>query len=549
MNNLAQQQIASSQEADNNESARIALVLPPEPTGDQESAPVLDFGVGRILTAVGEEWEAQSSLRQLCALTETGVLYVSAQHLMDHHVMSFMDRLDRADVRYEIKPVTMSEILSIYQAQSRDNGTTNAATNSTLRQKEVIALMGQAHKAGASDIHFVVGHDITRIFFRIHGLLTQASEIPSSIGRELCSSLYNSMCDVSKEHYQPEISQDARVSRKFVDQLGLFGARVATRPLVDGPLMVLRLLSDDKSKQTLDELGFLPVQIAQIRRLCRLPYGVTFITGPTGSGKSKTLQININAVARDHKGTRHILTVEDPPEYPLLANQSPKGSEETWEQAISNSMRLDPDILMYGEVRDLASCIAAFTGGLTGHLVLSTLHTNNAIASLQRLVDMGMDISLVTDPALLTGVINQSLLPVLCKHCRKPAKDHVSELDEDLVERLAVLNVENAYLVGNGCSHCDMLGVTTRTAVGEVLVTTQDFMMVFKRSAGEARNYWVKNMGGITKTAHALMKVKEGLIDPRMAETIVGPLDFDHYILEQNNAEQNSATTECKKNS
>lgn len=544
MNTLTQRHIISGTDPSNADAPHMTLLDPTTPPVTQDQAVEFTITAGRVLTAVGEHWEAKPALRQLCALTEDGFLYVSEQHLMDHHVMAFMDRLERADVTFEVKSASMSEILAIYQAQSRTDDSPTSASTSTQRQQEVIALMGRAHKAGASDIHFVVGHEITNIYFRIHGLLTPAGEIPSSKGMELCSSLYNSMCDVSKEHYQPEISQDARVSRKFVDQLGLFGARVATRPLVDGPLMVLRLLSDDKSKQTLDELGFLPVQIGQIRRLCRLPYGVTFITGPTGSGKSKTLQININLVAKETKGTRHILTVEDPPEYPLLANQSPKGSDETWEQAISNSMRLDPDILMYGEVRDLASCIAAFTGGLTGHLVLSTLHTNNAIASLQRLVDMGMDISLVTDPALLTGVINQSLLPVLCEHCRKPAKDHLSELDADLVERLAMLKIEDANLLGDGCEHCDMLGVTTRTAVAEVLVTTHGFMKIFKQNAGESRNYWVKHMGGITKTAHTLMKVRAGLIDPRMAETIVGPLDFDHYILEQNDVEKDKARTD-----
>lgn len=490
---------------------------------------------GRVLTAVNEAWEAPPALRQLCALTEDGNLYVSAQHEMDHHVLGLIDRLERANVTFKIKLVSMSEISEIYQGQGSSIGTETTAS-STKRQKEVIALMGRAFRAGASDIHFIVGHQITRILFRVHGLLTPAGEIPSAIGKELCSSLYNSMCDVSKEHYQPDISQDARVSRKYVDQLGLFGARVSTRPLVDGPLMVLRLLTDDKTKQSMEDLGFLPVQIQQIRRLCRLPYGVNFITGPTGSGKSKTLQINVNDLAKYTKGTRHILTVEDPPEYPLLANQSPKGSNETWDQAIANSMRLDPDVLMYGEVRDLLSCIAAFSGGLTGHLVLSTLHTNNAVASLQRLIDMGMDISLVTDPALLTGIINQSLLPVLCKECRKAAKDHLNELDDDLVERLERLNVTNAYLQGDGCGECDGLGVVTRTAVAEVLVTTHGFMKVFRKNAGDARNYWVTQMGGITKTAHTLMKVKEGIVDPRMAETIVGPLDFDQYILEQNDA-------------
>ena len=490
-----------------------------------------------LLTAAGEPWALNDELRQLCALTDAGVLFVSEQHLTDPYVMALMDRLERANVAFEVKASSMSEIHNLYMVQTVHAQTLSAAT-STQRQQEVIALMGRAHQARASDIHFVVGHDITRIFFRIHGLLTAAGEIPSSRGRELCSALYNSMCDVAKEHYQPEISQDARVSRQFVDQLGLFGARVSTRPLVDGPLMVLRLLSDDKSRQALEDLGFLPVQIGQLKRLCRLPYGVNFITGPTGSGKSKTLQVSLNLLAREMAGTRHILTVEDPPEYPLLANQSPLAADETWGQAIANSMRLDPDILMYGEVRDLPSCIAAFTGGLTGHLVLSTLHTNNAVASIQRLIDMGMEISLVTDPALLTGIINQSLLPVLCMHCRNPAKDHLPELDPELVQRLQRLTtIEDVWLQGDGCRRCQELGVTTRTVVAEVLVCTHGFMRMFReQGAGEARNYWVREMAGITKTQHTLSKVRAGLIDPRMAETIVGPLDFDQYILEADHA-------------
>nr|WP_256676694.1 ATPase, T2SS/T4P/T4SS family [Pseudomonas sp. H3(2019)] len=543
MNDLSQLQTEPAETT--NELMQESAVIQPIASPTRETLPANQLtesesfiSAGQVLTAAGGLWEVKPELRQLCALTDSGLLYVSAQHLTDHFVMAFMDRLERADVAFEVKSSSMSEIQALYQAQSLEADSPASASNSTQRQLEVISLMGRAHKAGASDIHFVVGHEITRIFFRIHGLLSDAGEIPSSKGIELCSALYNSMCDVAKEHYQPEISQDARVSRKFVDQLGLFGARVSTRPLVDGPLMVLRLLSDDKSKQTMEDLGFLPVQIAQIKRLCRLPYGVNFITGPTGSGKSKTLQVNLNLLAKETRGTRHILTVEDPPEYPLLANQSPKGSNETWEQAIANSMRLDPDILMYGEVRDLASCIAAFTGGLTGHLVLSTLHTNNAVASIQRVVDMGMDISLVCDPALLTGVVNQSLLPVLCQHCRKPAKDHVHDLEPDLVARLQQhTNIQDVYLLGDGCEFCRMLGVTTRTVVAEVLISTHGFMRIFRsHGAGEARNYWVNEMGGITKTAHTLEKVRGGLIDPRMAETIVGPLDFDSYILEKKHA-------------
>lgn len=247
------------------------------------------------------------------------------------------------------------------------------------------------------------------------------------------------------------------------------------------------------------------------------------------------MQVTLNTLHSETEGTRHILTVEDPPEYPLKANQSPLGHAETWDGAITNTMRLDPDILMYGEVRDLATAQAAFRGGMTGHLVFSTLHTNNAVASLQRLIDMGADPSLVTDPALMSGLINQSLLPVLCSHCALPLASQHEQLNAALVERLTrVMDTKSVKLQGPGCVHCRNLGVSSRTVVAEVLLPNQRFMQIFReKGASAAKTYWVREMGGITKIQHAIRKVAAGLIDPRMAETIVGPLDFDLYILER----------------
>jgi len=515
------------------------MSLPHHQSNDTEALPASLNQ--RVLTAEGAEWgDLKPELRQLCALVDDGqsnlVLYVSSQHRTDHFILAFMDRLDRAGVAYEVRPSTMSEIKALYQLDDSPKGTND--TDTTHRQREMVEIMGRAHERQASDIHLVVGHDITRILFRVHGQLTEFGQIPSANGIELCSALYNSMCDVADEHFQPEISQDARVSRQFVEQLGLFGARVATRPLVDGLLMVLRLLYDDQGKQSPEELGFHDEQIRQLKRLRNLPYGVNLVTGPTGSGKSKSLQITLNLLARETRGTKHILTVEDPPEYPLQANQSPLGAFESWDGAITNSMRLDPDILMYGEVRDLTSAQAAFRGGMTGHQVWSTLHTNNAVAGLQRLIDMGVDPGLVTDPALMTAVINQSLLPVLCPQCKVPAREQVSALPDDLVKRLRDLGLLNsACLVGPGCPHCRQLGIVTRTLVAEVLLPTHRFMQIFRKDgAGAARNYWVQELGGITKTAHTGLKVRRGEIDPRMAETVVGPLDFDLYVLEGGHA-------------
>ncbi|WP_248915981.1 GspE/PulE family protein [Pseudomonas moorei] len=517
-------------------------ILTPSPDATELRAEEPDTAIltshHALLTATGGPYELKPELRQLCALTSDGTLYVSAQHQTDAYVMAFEDQLEHENYRYEVKVCSMSEIKSLYQANEEINGTA-LTTTETKRQAQVVQLLGEAHRRNASDVHFVVGHDITRVFFRIHGLLWEAEQHQSEVGIELCSSLYNSMCDVAKEHFQPQISQDARIKRKYVEQLGLFGARVATRPLVDGPLMVLRLLYDDKTKMSLEDLGFLPKQIEAFSRIRSLPYGVNLITGPTGSGKSKSLQVNLNYLYEECGGTKHILTMEDPPEYPLLANQSPLGAGETWNDGITNTMRLDPDILMYGEIRDLASAQAAFRGGMTGHLVLSTLHTNNAVAGLQRLIDMGVDRHLVTDPALMTGVINQSLLPVLCSRCRVPALAHLNELNSALIQRLRDVGaLDQTYLKGPGCPHCKGLGITGRTVVAETLLPDLKFMRVFnEQGASAARRHWVKEMDGITKTAHTILKLKEGVVDPRQAEMIIGPIDFDRQILEFGHAE------------
>ncbi|MBC8878052.1 MULTISPECIES: GspE/PulE family protein [Pseudomonas] len=494
--------------------------------------------VGAVLTAEGQRWgDITSELRQLVALlapapeAEEAELLVSSQHMHDPYVMAFMDRLDRAGVPFQTISSTLSDIKSLYQNAGKAFA---GSIDSTQRQQEVIRIIGAAHARRASDVHFIVGHEITYIKFREDGLLREYGQIQSAVGNELCSSLFNSMCDVKSEgYYQPELKQDARMARTFLDQLGLSGARVATRPLVEGPLMVLRLIYDDQEKQSVDDLGFLPEQNLLFKRLRSLPYGVIILTGPTGSGKSKSLQVQINLLAEECKGTKHILTVEDPPEYPMRANQSPLGSNESWGESITNSVRLDPDILMYGEIRDLESAQGALRGGMTGHLVLSTLHTNNAVAAIPRLIDMGADTSLVTDPTLIVGLINQSLLPTLCKKCRVPARSQISTLDPQLVERLEKMTVlDQVYLAGPGCSLCRD-GVNGRAAVAEILLPTHRFMEeIRKNGPSAARQYWVKHMGGITKVAHTLIKINAGLIDPRMAEAVVGPLDFDSYMLD-----------------
>lgn len=188
--------------------------------------------VGTVLTAEGQRWgDITSELRQLVALlapatvAEEAELLVSSQHMHDPYVMAFMDRLDRAGVQFQTISSTLSDIKSLYQNAGKAFA---GSVDSTQRQQEVIRIIGAAHARGASDVHFVVGHEITYIKFREDGLLREYGQIQSAVGNELCSSLFNSMCDVKSEgYYQPDLKQDARMARTFLDQLGLSGARVA----------------------------------------------------------------------------------------------------------------------------------------------------------------------------------------------------------------------------------------------------------------------------------------------------------------------------------
>ncbi|MEN1478436.1 ATPase, T2SS/T4P/T4SS family, partial [Pseudomonas aeruginosa] len=319
----------------------------------------------------------------------------------------------------------------------------------TQMQERVVKIIRKATELRASDVHFVVSPAGTgsKIRFRVDGLLKTVEQFRSQELHELCATIYQSMCDVAEPLFKPQLDQDARMSQTFVEKLNLFGARIATRPRAGGFLMILRLLYDDTGLDSLEQLGYLPEQNALFDRMMRMPYGINILSGPTGSGKSMTLKVTMEGLDKLHGGSKHILTIEDPPEYrirgeginqtPLVYDATdPDAERQAWAAGIANGMRLDPDYMMIGEVRDLFAAVAAFRGAMTGHGLWSTLHTNSAIGIVQRLKDLGVDPGLLFDPALLTGLINQSLLPKLCPRCKLRFQDHQDQLAPDLVERV-----------------------------------------------------------------------------------------------------------------
>ncbi|VXC24331.1 Pilus assembly protein [Pseudomonas sp. 8Z] len=501
-----------------------------------------------VLTAPGERWELSPPEREIMALTEDGALYVSGSHLNDLHVMAFCNRLERAGIIFRVETVAPDTINRLYKAGIVQAGEAFVSDGEEVsrNQLEVIKIIREACEHRASDIHFIVAPDgKSKIRFRIDGRLTTVQRPRHQHIKDLCSTIYQSMCDVADSLFQEHLPQDARVSKKFVDQLSLYGARVSTRPRAPGLLMVLRLLYNDEGLSSLKDLGYLPEQIDLLQRMLRLPYGMNILSGPTGSGKSMTLKVILEMLDRMMGGAKHILTIEDPPEYsaegeginqtPLVYDTTdPQAEIQAWAAGISNGMRLDPDYMMIGEIREIFAAVASFRGAMTGHGMWSTLHTNTAIGILQRLLDLGVDPSLLFDPALLTGMINQSLLPKLCIHCRQPFLSQAHALAPDLVERVRkCCTPETVFVRGPGCEHCRSTGISGRSVVAEVLMPTLKFMRVFRsKGAAEARNYWVKSMGGITKHDHAIRRINQGIFDPALAEVIIGPLDMDLYVLD-----------------
>lgn len=493
-----------------------------------------------VLTAPGGRWEIDGELRQKLCLTDDQILHVVDGYGGDPYVLAFYERVKRSGGTLEWNWVTPEALRQMYQGvpvESHETTHYQYSANqqsSTGKQDLVKKILRDATAAGASDIHFFATPHGHQLRARIHGQLETIQSFAGQDGTQLLSTIYETMSESTSTSYRPGEKQDGRLRSEFVTECGLFGARLATRPTLNGPWMAMRLLYDSGKELTLEDMGYLPEQIEALLRLIHRVDGIVLLTGTTGAGKSTTIQTLLNLLLKGMGYSVNLVTVEDPVEYRIHgANQTPLGPKESWAEAISNMMRLDPDVGFIGEMRDIASALAAFQAALTGHMMWSTLHVNSAAASLQRLHDLGVDDNLVYDPGLMKGLVNQSLTRVLCSNCKVPYLEQRMKMPEDLrrrVERHCI--AEQVYVHGEGCQQCHGRGITGRTAIAEILLPDISFMRRFRdQGRAEAQAFWVQDQGGITKNAHLLRRVSEGLIDPRHAERDVCPLDEDVSVL------------------
>lgn len=488
----------------------------------------------RVESVEGGRYPASEAARaKLCLLSDGRLLVLHGQRL-DPLVQHYEQMLKRERHSYTVETVQLADLRARYEDAAKLGQVKVIEATESDRQQKVMQLVKGAAAMGASDMHFIIGTDIGEIRYRINGLLETppGNQLDRDEVSQLLACVYLSMLDNADPVYHPNTPQDGRVDRKYLQAAGLYGIRTATRPTDRGQIGILRLLYGGK-RRGLDELGYLQSQVDLLHRMAQRRVGINILSGPTGSGKSTTLAGVFEYQVRHFNNQLHILTIEDPPETIIAGvNHTPvdreHGSDPDWAGSIKNAMRLDPDVIGIGEMRDRVSAIAAFQAAMTGHAVWTTLHANDSFAIVQRLLELGVDAGLVMDPAIVCMLGSQSLAPTMCPHCRTPWANRPASYDRDVAARLesVIADTSNVH-VAPGCAKCRYTGAGGRTLLSELVETNLDLFRAYrKHGKAEARAQWIES-GGITKTKHLIQRVAEGLIDPLHAETAVTLLDHD----------------------
>jgi general secretion pathway protein E len=369
--------------------------------------------------------------------------------------------------------------------------------------KLVNLLVAGAIKDRASDIHVEPYSGNLKIRYRIDGILYDILNLP----RRIQSPLVSRIKIMAKLNIaEKRLPQDGRIEIKIADRL--IDIRVSVIPTAFGERVVLRLLDKSGKMLMLSDLGMHDERIKLLNKLIKSPYGIILVTGPTGSGKTTTLYAALSTINRP---AINIITIEDPIEYQMEGvgqiQVNPK-IDLTFAAGLRSIVRQDPDVILIGEIRDRETAEIAIQSSLTGHLVFSTLHTNDAASAVTRLIDMGIEPFLVTSSII--AIIAQRLVRVLCPHCKEtyiPDDESLSNLGLDK----SVLQ-KNTFYRKKGCNLCMQTGFRGRTAIFEIMVVDDDIKrLVLKTSDANQINELALKQGMITLQQNGIYKVMEGI--------------------------------------
>ena len=365
-------------------------------------------------------------------------------------------------------------------------------------------IIADAVRKEASDIHIEPYEKKLRIRYRIDGILHEFFTPPLKLKNAIVSRIkIMSHLDIAERR----IPQDGRIKIKLQDNKEI-DIRVSTLPTIFGEKVVMRILDKSSLKLDLKTLGFEERELRVFREVINKPYGMILVTGPTGSGKTTTLY---SALSELNKPDVNISTAEDPVEYNIEGINQVNIREDiglTFAAALRSFLRQDPDIILVGEIRDLETAEIAVKAALTGHLVLSTLHTNDASSTIVRLVDMGIEPFLVSTSLLL--IVAQRLVRKICLNCKEEVKIEKKALISMGVEEEEVDDFK--VFKGKGCEECNGTGYKGRTALYEVLKVSQDIKELINKGGTAYQIQQVAIKEGMKTLREAgLLKVKQGI--------------------------------------
>lgn len=516
---------------------------------EEDLAEKLFADENRLLTSDFSDLEMAKGHQDILALFADGTFIVSETHKFDGRVFAFKSLMEKGG--YEIHDpiyLGMRLLSSLYQNESRfltiDNKNQQRGNFKNEMQKAYVDIIAKAAKLHVSDVHVVVGKE-TSVIFRMDGTMQTVLEYNGDWGEAFVRSVFAS-ADISDSNYS---QNEFQAGQKLGDTpiqgdtdlylpSNVLAIRLQFNPIAFGSqYLVMRLLYANTSSDN-DDLkagGFTELEDKQFQELRASPTGIVVVSGPTGSGKSTTLQRNMIKYLKENNYEVNLITVEDPPEYPIPgARQMPvtnaeneEEKEEAFIKALAASLRSDPDSLMIGEVRTLSAAELAFKGALSGHNVWTTLHANSGSAIILRLMDMGVEPFKLKDPEIMRGLTAQRLFKTLCPNCKKRLSDHPEmKAYQRMLRAYGDIGLQQTSLKGDGCEQCDYKGITGRTVCSEVIIPDNYFLelMTVNRSS-EAMKYWINELSGRTLKEAAVEKMFKGLISIEEVERWCGFID------------------------
>ena len=393
------------------------------------------------------------------------------------------------------------------------------------QQQRLRILVREAIDANVTDIHIEVRTEIARIRFRKHGELYLHAEWLPKLAREIASVAFNKETDHAITHFNPSIPQNASMPLRIDDRE--IRLRLASLPAHGGYDVVMRLLTaaDDKVA-SLEDLGYLPSQITLIKKAVSMPHGAIILSGPTGSGKTTTLASCMRLINQERK----VFTIEDPVEKVVGTTTQVPVNTEHYDRSFASmartALRMDPDVIVFGEMRDEDTAHEMVRAAITGHLVFSTTHSNSAPEIVTRINNLGIPYKMLASPDMLVCLICQRLVPLLCRECAIPVaqaethQDHLPRWFDALQENYLQLKARG----NKDCKKCNGLGIASRTVVAEIVWVDEPSRHFIQEADTLGWTEYLKKNGWKSYRDHLMVLVKAGVCDPLDAEKMMGEI-------------------------